>query len=186
MKTDWIKLNDWKKVHFPEVCPFSGLKAEETKDYYVYNTSVLWIVMRILQLLQYIVLPVPFSKEGLQEMKKQRRKAILKGLLIGSIFAIAGLVIGVYFSVEAATKQGRDLRIMIGGCTFAFSLILGPFILDYTLQRRISPLEFQKKDHELWVKIRNEDYKKRFLILNDFMLISKNSEQDDQILDRDF
>lgn len=184
MKNDWIKLNDWKKVHFPTVCPFSGLEATEKKDYYVYNSSILWMVMRILQLLQYIVLYVPFSKEGLKEMKKQRIKAILKGLLIGSVFAIAGFVIGVYVAVEGDTKQIKDLGIMIGGCTFVFSLILGPFIVDYRLQQRISPLEFQKKGQELWVKIRNEEYKKRFLILNDFMLILKTTEQDDQILDR--
>ena len=140
--------------------------------------------MRILRLLRYIVLYVPFSKEGLKEMKKQRIKAILKGLLTGSVFAIAGLVIGVYVAVEGDTKQIKDLGIIIGGCTFVFSLILGPVILDYRLQRRISPLEFQKKGQELWVKIRNEEYKKRFLILNDFMEIRKTTEQDEQILDR--
>lgn len=184
MKSDWIKLNDWTKVHFPNVCPFSGLKATETKDYYVYNSSVLWRLLRILQLLQYIVLSVPFSKEGLEEMKRQRRRTILKGILIGLIFAIAGLIIGVYISVEAATEGGRKVGTFIGGCSFVFSLILGPFILDYRLQKRISPLEFQKKDKALWVKIRNEAYRKSFLILNDFMLIPNSTNQDDEILDR--
>jgi uncharacterized protein YacL len=184
MKTStWIKLNNWKDVKFPEICPFSGLKTDTTKDYYVYNTSILWHVMRILQLLQYIVLPVPFSHEGLKEMKRQRTKAILKGLLIGAVFAIVGLVIGVYISVEAPTKQVKDLGTILGGCTFVFSLILGPFILDYQLQKKTAPLDFKKKDRELWVMIRNEDYKKRFLILNDFMRIADTNFENDEILD---
>lgn len=181
--TTWIKLNNWKEVKFPEVCPFSGLKTNTTKDYYVYNTSILWHLMRILQLLQYIVLHVPFSEEGLKEMKRQRRKAILKGLLVGAVFAIIGFVLGVYISVEATSKQVKDLGIMIGGCSFVFSLILGPFIFDYQLQKRTSPIDFKKKDRELWVMIRNEDYKKRFLILNDFMRIPDSNFETDEILD---
>ena len=184
MKTDWIKLNDWKKVHFPDVCPFSGLKATEKKEYTVFNSSVLWRIMWLLRLSQYIELNVPFSKQGIQEMKKQRRKAIIKGLLIGLIIAIVGLIIGVYISVEAESELGKRLGTIIGGCTFVFSLILGPFILDYRLQKRTSPLDFQKKDKHLWVKIRNEHYRKSFLILNDFMIIPNTTAQDDEMLDR--
>lgn len=184
MKADWIKLNDWKKVHFPDVCPFSGLKATETKNYWVFNSSILWRIMWILRIGQYIELDVPFSTEGLLEMKSQRRKAIIKGLLIGLIIAIAGLIIGVYISVEAESELGKRLGTMIGGCTFVFSLILGPFILDYRLQKRSSPLEFQKKDKQLWVKIRNEHYRKTFLALNDFMQVPKSKAQENDILDQ--
>lgn len=139
--------------------------------------------MRILQLLQYIVINVPFSNEGIKEMKRQRRKAILKGLLIGAVFAIIGFVLGVYISVEATSKQVKDLGTILGGCSFVFSLILGPFIFDYQLQKRTSPIDFKKKDRELWVMIRNEDYKKRFLILNDFMRIPDSNFENDEILD---
>jgi hypothetical protein len=182
--SNWIKLNDWEKVHFPEVCPFSGLKATERKEYWVFNSSIFWKIMWVLRLSQYIEIYVPFSKEALIEMKKQRRKAILKGIFIGFIFAISGLIIGVYISVEASTKQLQMLGTMIGGCSFVFSLILCPIILDIRLQKSSSPIEFKKKDKQLWVKIRNEGYRKSFLILNDFMLIPNNGTKDDEILDR--
>ncbi len=105
------------------------------------------------------------------ELSKSWKKKFVISLVFGEHGAIVGFVIGVYISVEATSKQVKDLGIMIGGCSIVFSLILGPFIFDYQLQKKTSPLDFKKKDRELWVMIRNEDYKIRFLSLIDFMRI---------------
>jgi hypothetical protein len=182
---NWIKLNNWKKVQFPDVCSFSGLPAKEVKTFMIYNTSFLWRVLGVLQWGQYIELDVPFSQEALTEMKKQKRKVFVKGLLIGLVFALIGFVLGVYINVVAEAKFVNNLGIIIGGCSFVGSLILGPVIGLYKLHLSSSPLYFRKKNKELWVRIRNDNYKKQFVALNDFMIIPEASLQDSEILDKD-
>ena len=183
MNSNWIKLNDWKKVHFPAVCPFSGLKACESKNYFVYNDSLLWKILWFFRVSQYIQLTVPWSEEGLNTIKTKRRKAILHGLALGAVIALLGLVFGVWMAVEAANKQLYNVGIIFGGCSFVFSLILFPIIFDYRVRLKLTPIYFKKKNEELWVKIINDDYRRRFLILNDFMQISEQSKMADEILD---
>lgn len=62
----WIKVNDWRHVQFPDVCPFSGLKVDTTRVYVVENTSVFWIFMRLLRWGQYIKIDAPFNETGLK------------------------------------------------------------------------------------------------------------------------
>ena len=185
MRSEWIRLNNWKKVQFTDVCSFSGLPTGTCKEYTFFNTSLIWRILGVLQWGQYIDLNVPFSQEGLDQIKKLRKKAIIKGLLIGSVFSILGFIIGVYISVEAETKFIKNLGIIIGGCTFLFSLILVPVVALYILHLKTSPLYFRKKNKELWVKIRNNDYRKKFNILNDFMMISSGNVHDSDILDKE-
>jgi hypothetical protein len=179
----WTKITDYLAVQFPELCPFSGLKADAVKSYEVTDTSPLWVVMRFLRWYQSITIPVPFSEIGLLEMKKQRRKAALRGLLIGSVIAIAGVVGGITMAVNAPTKPGYDTWIMVFGLVFVFSLILTPVLLVYRYHLKSGPLYFRKKGQQLWVKIRNDDYRKKFRIAN---LDSILSEDNGQVLDAEY
>ncbi len=179
---NWIKLEDWQKVNFPQVCPFTGLKPDTNKEYYIENTSVLWILLRLLRLTQYITIEVPFNLAGTNEIKKRRNKAILKGLTIGFAIAILALIIGVYLAVEAKSKQGYNLAIMISGCTFVASLVLGPVILATKEHNQSSPLYFKKKGKSLWISARNSDYRKKFILLNELNIMEATSTSD-EILD---
>jgi len=178
----WIKLQDSKRVVFPNECPYSGLKADTVKEYVVENTSAFWIFMRILRVGQYITLQVPFNDTGLKRLKKVRRKAMWVGLLMGAILAIGALFGSVAFMVEADTKRARDIFMMIGGITFVFALILGPALWLWREHLNSGPLYFRKNGKQLWVKIRNANYKEQFLILNEHNLKEDNSSEED-ILD---
>lgn len=184
MRADWIKLNDWKKVCFPAVCPLTGLHTTELKTYYVYNDSILWKILWFFRIYQYIEVAVPWSVEGVKIVRKTRRKAILKGLLIGFGFALIGFVLGVYIAIEAPTEEIERLGIMLGGIGFVASLILVPYFLDYRVRHKLTPLYFKNKNKELWVRIINEDYRNKFLVLNELIIMRSQSQQDDEILDR--
>lgn len=184
---NWIKLNDWRKVHFPEVCPYSGLKPDMVKEYYVDDSSLLWRVINVVARFgQYITLEVPFHSNAIKEWRKRRIKAILKGVLIGFLLGLVFLVAGIAFMVEVGREAVLEYRLgmMIGGIGFVLCLILFPVWFDYRLQQAAAPIIMRKKRDQLWVKITNGDYKNKFLILNDFMVIPDG--KDSTILDKDF
>lgn len=144
---EWIKLNDWQKVQFPEVCPFSGLEPDTTKEYYIDDSSWLWkIIGVVLQFGQVITLPVPFHTNGIKNWRKLRTKAILRGLLIGFGGALVLMFAGVFFAVEfRADKMLNRLGIMGGGIGFVASMIAFPIWMDYRLQQKSAPLIMRKK-----------------------------------------
>jgi hypothetical protein len=176
MKTDaskikgWIKLTDWKIVNYPTKCPYSGLKADTTKEFIVYDTSTLWNILVILRIAQYITLIVPFHENGIKELRKRRFKAFLKGLGYGAIVAIIALILGVYFAVEAQSEIIERIGIMGGGIGFVASLVIGPMIMLRKEDNKTCPLYFKKKGKKLWIKIRNENYRDQFIQLNELMV----------------
>jgi hypothetical protein len=178
----WIKLADWKKVNYPTKCPYSGLKVDSSKEFIVYDTSILWNLLVILRVAQYITLTVPFHENGIRELRKRRVKAFFVGLGYGSIVAIIALVIGVYFAVEAESEIVERIGIMGGGIGFVASLIIGPLIMLRKEDNKTCPLYFKKKGKKLWVKIRNNDYRNQFILLNELSIIEDKSENS-EILD---
>lgn len=184
---NWIKLSDWRKVHFPEVCPYSGLEPDRVKEYYVDDSSFLWRIINVVARFgQYITLEVPFHSNGIKEWRKRRIKAILKGVLIGFLLGLVFIFGGIAFMVEVGREAVLEYRLgmMIGGIGFVACLILFPVWFDYKVQQAAAPVRMRKKRDQLWVKITNSDYRKKFLVLNDFMVIPED--KDSVILDKDF
>lgn len=179
----WIKLGDGQRVNFPEICPFSGLKANTYKEYVVTNTSLLWILLRFVQIGQYMTIPVPFHENGVRELRKRRNKAILIGLGVGFIVAILAMVLSVYLMVESDSRRGYDLAMIIGGISFVGSLILGPVLFLYQEHRKSAPLYFRKKGKQLWVKVRNRDYRKMFFAINELNVVEDSGRNEDVIDD---
>jgi hypothetical protein len=186
MEDRWLKLNDWRKVHFPEVCPYTGLQPDTHREFVVDDSSWLWRGINVfLRFGQYITLQVPYHTNGIKELKKLRFKAVLKGLLIGLGVALLFMVGGVALAVEYRTDAFMNrMGIMGGGIGFLVSLIAFPVWLDYRVRLSMDALRMRKKQSQLWVKIKNSDYRKKFIILNDFMLIP--DDKDSTVLDKDF
>jgi hypothetical protein len=181
----WIKLADWKKVNFPDKCPFTGLKADTTEEYMIYNTSLFWKIMGILRWGQYILLNVPFHENGIRQLKKIRNKAIIKGFLIGLVVCIVSLILTATIMSITFYNFGRDelksislFLIPIGGSIAGFSLFLGPLLMYYRQYKRVYPLYFEKKGKNLWVKIRNNDYRRDFYLINELNVIADKNEND--------
>lgn len=182
---NWIKLHDWKQVEFPTTCPYNGEKTDSRKEHHVDNTSIFWIVLRVLGIGEYITLHVPYNSESLSDLKKKRMKAIWRGLGIGAIFAILGFVVGVWVMVESNDPHSMMYRLgmMLGGIVFLSSLILGPFIGVSRVKQKYSPLFFRKNGKELWVKVRSVSYRKSFVDINEEN-IKEDLSTNEQVLDQ--
>lgn len=179
----WIKLEDYKKVNFPDKCPFTGLKADTTNEYMIYNTSFLWKIMGVLRWGQYILLDVPFHENGISQLKKIRNKAILKGFWIGLLVCVISLILTTSIMAVTFYSFGRDelksisfLLIPIGGAIAGFSLFLGPILMYNREYKRSYPLYFDKKGKNLLVKIRNNEYRNEFFLINELNIIENKSE----------
>ncbi|MFT5820750.1 MAG: ABC-type glycerol-3-phosphate transport system permease component [Crocinitomix sp.] len=185
----WIKLEDYKKINFPDDCPFTGLKVNAYREYTVEDSSFLWRILGLLRWAQYITIQIPFHENGISQLKKIRNKAILKGLLIGFLIAVLTIILVAIISSITFYAYGRaELKTVgffltvIGGSIAGFSLFLGPLLMYYRAYNRSYPLYFKKKGGNIWVKVRNSDYRKKFIAINELNII-EDTAGNDAILD---
>ncbi|WP_350287276.1 hypothetical protein [uncultured Croceitalea sp.] len=166
---NWIKANNYKEVHFPLLCPYTEKEPDTTKRYVVSDDSLLMqIIGNILRFDRIIIFEIPYHSSGIKDYRKKQTKAIFRGLLWGALMAIAFMVLGVAIAVQYRENQLIErIGIIVGGVGFVGNLIVFPIFHYIRSQKKIETIKFKNKSEELWVKIRNENYKKEFLRLNE-------------------
>jgi hypothetical protein len=172
---DWIKLNNYKEVRFPGICPYTLQSPDSTKRFAVSDDSILMrIVGTILRFDRIILFDLPCHSSGVKAYRKQQLKATLKGLLWALPFALAFMVIGVAVAVNYRENELYErLGIMLGGIGFMGCLIAFPIFHYDRSKKKNEAILFKNKRKELWVKIKNEQYESEFVELNEHLILDQ-------------